>query len=74
MTQQTLVGQSVLTVVASQPHSDTPHSVGLLWTSNETGAETSTWKHTALKGDSLQSHQRESDLQSQQMICRRATP
>jgi len=27
---------------------DTPHSVGLLWTSDQPGAETSTWQHTTL--------------------------
>jgi hypothetical protein len=30
---------------------DTPHSVGLLWTSNQLVAETSTWQHTALTRD-----------------------
>jgi len=27
-------------------HSDTPYSIGLLWTSDRLVAETSTWKHT----------------------------
>jgi len=31
---------------ASRSHSDTPHSVGLLWTSDKPDAETSTWQHT----------------------------
>jgi hypothetical protein len=30
-------------------HTDTPHSVGLLWTSDQPNAETSTWRHTTLK-------------------------
>jgi hypothetical protein len=30
----------------SRSHSDTPHSVGLLWTSDQPVAETSTWQHT----------------------------
>jgi hypothetical protein len=29
-------------------HSDAPHSVGLLWTSDQPVAETSTWQHTTL--------------------------
>jgi hypothetical protein len=32
-------------------HSDTPHSVGLLWTRDRPVAETSTCQHTALKRD-----------------------
>ena len=35
-------------VEASRSHSDTPLSVGLLWTSDEPDAETSTWQHTTL--------------------------
>jgi hypothetical protein len=34
-------GQGLLTVEASRSHSDTPHSVGLLWTSDQPDAETS---------------------------------
>ena len=30
---------------------DTPHSVGLLWTSDQPGAGTSTWQHTTLTTD-----------------------
>jgi len=30
---------------------DTPHSVGLLWTSGQPEAETSTWQHTTLTRD-----------------------
>jgi hypothetical protein len=37
-----LVGQTLLIVEDSLSHSDTPHSVGLLWTSDQPGAETST--------------------------------
>jgi len=32
-------------------HSDTPHSVGLLWLSDQPDAETCTWQHTRLTGD-----------------------
>ena len=37
-----LVGQRLLLIESSQSHSDTPHSVGLLWTTDQPDAETST--------------------------------
>jgi hypothetical protein len=37
--QQPLVGQGLLIIEASQSHSDTPHSVGVLWTSDRPDAE-----------------------------------
>jgi hypothetical protein len=51
MAQQPLVGQGLLIIEASRSHSDTPQSVGLLWTSDQPDAETSTWQHTTLKRD-----------------------
>jgi len=42
MAQQPLVGQSLLIIVASQTHSDALHLVGILWTSEQPDAETST--------------------------------
>jgi hypothetical protein len=36
------VGRGLLSIEASQSHSDTPHSVGLLWTGDQPVAETST--------------------------------
>jgi hypothetical protein len=42
MAQETLVGQSLLIVEASRLHSDIPRSVGLLWTTDQLDAETST--------------------------------
>jgi hypothetical protein len=38
--QQPPVGQGLLIIEASRSHSDTPHSVGLLWTSDQPHAET----------------------------------
>jgi hypothetical protein len=35
------VSQGFLTVEASRSHSDTPHSVGLLWTSDQADTDTS---------------------------------
>jgi hypothetical protein len=37
-----LVGQGLLVIEASRSHPDTPHSVELLWTSDQPDAETST--------------------------------
>ena len=46
------VGQGLLIIEASRLHSDTPHSVGLLWTSDQPVAEISTWQHTTLTEES----------------------
>jgi hypothetical protein len=40
--QQPPVGQGLLIIEASRSHSDTPHTVGLLWTSDQPDAEVST--------------------------------
>jgi len=40
MAQQPLVGQGLLIIEASLSHSDAPHSVVLLWTSDQPHAET----------------------------------
>jgi hypothetical protein len=51
LAQQPLVGQGLLIIEASRSHSDTSHSVGLLWTCVQSVAETSTWQHTTLTTD-----------------------
>ena len=51
MAQQPLVSQGLLTIEASRLHSDTPQSVGLLWTSHQPDAETTTWQFTKLTRD-----------------------
>jgi len=52
MAQQPLVGQGLFIIEASRSHSDTPYSVGRLWTSDQTdAAETSTWQFTPLTTD-----------------------
>jgi hypothetical protein len=51
MAQQPLLGQGLLIIEASRSHLDTPHSVGLFWTSDQPDAETSTWQHTTLTRD-----------------------
>ena len=42
------VDQVLIIIVASRSHSGTPHSVGLLWTSDQPHTEASTWQHTTL--------------------------
>jgi hypothetical protein len=49
MVRQPLVGQRLLIREASRSHTDTPHSVWLLWTSDQPDAETPTWQHTIHK-------------------------
>jgi hypothetical protein len=44
--QQPKSGLDRLLLGFSRSHSDTPQSVGLLWTSDQTVAEISTWQHT----------------------------
>jgi len=45
-----LVGHGLLIVEASRSHSDTPHSVGLLWTNDQpySGTSTSTLQRTII--------------------------
>ena len=45
------MGQSLLTYEVSRSQNDAPHSVGLLWTSDQLVAETSTWQHTTFATD-----------------------
>jgi hypothetical protein len=66
MAQQPLVGQGLLIIEAARSHSDTPHFVGLLWTSDQSVAETSTWQCTTLTTDRHPCPRRDSNPQSQQ--------
>ena len=52
MTQQSLLDQVLLIIVALLSNSDTPHSVGLLWTRGQPDAEASTWQYTTITRDS----------------------
>jgi hypothetical protein len=45
------VGQGLPIIKASRSHSDTSHSVELLWTRDQPNTETSTWQHTTLTSD-----------------------
>jgi len=60
---------SLLIVEVSQSHSETPHSVGILWMNNRPGLETSPWRHTTFR-----QYRRDSNPQSQQASGRRPKP
>jgi len=51
MAQQPPVGYGLLVIDVSRLHSDTPHWIGLLWTSDLPDAETSTWQHIEVTRD-----------------------
>jgi hypothetical protein len=53
-------------VEVSRSHSDTQHSLGHLWTSDQPVAETTTCKHTTLTTDRQPSPKRDLNLQFQQ--------
>jgi hypothetical protein len=58
----------------SRSHSDTPHLVGLLWTSDQLDAETRTWQRTAHTTDRHPCPRWDSNRQSQQASGLRPTP
>jgi hypothetical protein len=64
--QQPKLGPGRLLLEVSRTHSDTPHSIGLLWTSDQPDAETSTWQHTKLTRDRQPYPQWDSNPWSQQ--------
>ena len=64
----------VMAVPYETSRSDTPHSVGLLWTSDQPVAQTSTWQHTTLTRDRQPCHQRDENPQTQQTSGCRHTP
>jgi len=55
-------------------HLDTPHSVGLLWASDQPDAEISTWRHTTLRRERHPCPRRDSKPRYQQVKGRRSTP
>jgi hypothetical protein len=66
-------GLVLLNIEASRPHSDTTHLVGLLWTSDQPYAETSTRQHTTITTDRHPCPRRDSNPQSQQARGRKST-
>ena len=73
LARQPPVGQGLLIHEVSRSHITT-HSVGLLLTSDQLVAETSTWQHTTLTIDRHSSPRWDSNPQSQQRSGRRPTP
>ena len=59
-----IYGTPILDV--SRSHNDAPQSVGLLWTSDQLVAETSTWQHTTLTTDKYPCPRWDSNSRSQQ--------
>ena len=74
MTQQALVGQGLLIIEPLRSHSDTPHLLGLLWTSDQPDAENSTWQHKTLTRDRHPRPPRDSNPQFKQASGRRTPP
>ena len=72
--QEPLMSQGLLIIKALRSHSDTPHSVGLFWTSDQPDSKTSTWQHTTLTTDKYPCPWRDSNPRSQQASGRRPTP
>jgi hypothetical protein len=64
----------LLILEVSRSHSDTPQSVGLLWTSDQLVAQPSTWQHTAPTTDRHPCPRWDSNAQSQQASGCRPTP
>jgi len=75
MAQHSRVGQRLLIIDAWLSHSlDTPHTMGIFWTRDQSDAETSTWQHTTLTRDRQPCLVRDSTPKSQQASGRRPTP
>ena len=55
-------------------HNDAPQSVGLLWMSDQSIAETSTWQHITITTDKHPCPRWDSNPQSQKASRRRPTP
>ena len=73
MARQPIVGQDHLVIEVSRSQSDSPQSVGLLWTSDQPDAETSTLQHTTLTRNRHPDIRRDSNPQFQQFSGRRPT-
>jgi hypothetical protein len=69
-----LVRPGLLTVEASRSHSGTPHSIGLLWTSDQPIAEALPEKQITLTRDRRPFPRQNSNLKSQQTCAGRPSP
>jgi hypothetical protein len=68
------VGPDFYILEVSRSYSDTPQYVGLLWTSDRSDTETSTWQHTTLTRGRHSCPRRDSNPKSQEANGRRPTP
>jgi hypothetical protein len=69
-----LVGLGFLILQVPRSYSDTPHSVGLLWTSDRPVTGTSTWQYTTLTRDWHSRSRWDSNPQTEQATSHRPTP
>jgi hypothetical protein len=74
MAQKPLVDPDFLIIEASLSCTVTPHSVGLLWTSDRPDAENYTWQHTRITTYRHPCTRRHSNLLSQATNGRRYKP
>jgi hypothetical protein len=74
MAQQLLVVEGFIIIGDSRSHSDTPYSVGILWTSDQPDAEPSTLLHSAFTTDRHPCSRRDKNPQSKQASNRKPTP
>jgi hypothetical protein len=63
--------RAILTIDASRSYSGTPHTILLLWTSDQPDTENSTWQYTTLTTDRHPCPRRDSNPKSQQTNIRR---
>jgi hypothetical protein len=66
MVQQPPVGQDFLSIPVLPSHSDTPHSIGLLWARVQTDTQTTSWLHKTLTINRHSYPRRDSNPQLQQ--------
>jgi len=71
---KTLAGRGLIFIEVSRSHSGTPHTVGLLWTSDQPDAQISICQHTTITTDRPPCPRRDSNPQSQQSNGSRLTP
>ena len=76
MAEQLQLVQTPPSIIIDAPRSqsDTPHTMGLLWTSDQPEARPLPDKHTALTRERRPCHRWDSNTQSQQADRSRATP
>ena len=65
---------SLLIIQTTWSHSDTPHTLGILWTSDQPDAQTSTWQNTTFTRDRQPCPRWDSSPQFQHASGRRPTP